>query len=394
MSRVAGQCLRKQTLRRWAHGWALSGSLAGALLTQNLLARNASAQEDTDAAETAAARALAVEGVKLADAGRCEEAIEKLTRAEKLHHALVVLGRLGECQVAQGKLVDGTENLRKVLREVLPPDAPPVLLKARERAQSVFDRAKLRIAALHITVKGLEDQTALTVMVNGQPINLALLDADRPTDPGEHLVEARAAGFFNANARVSLGAGDKQHVVIVLEPDPNAPVASTTAVANASGVPTAREPTSTVTYSSSAPESGAPVFSASTDSAAENEPDFTGAYIAWGVGGAALAVGSVFGLIAIDGKSDLDEQCPNNVCPTTSSDRLDSARGASTAATVLFVAGGASLALGTVLYFITGPSNDSPLENSAKSKSPAQARQASTPRAWIGLGQVGLSGEF
>ena len=66
------------------------------------------------------ARGLAVEGLKLADAGKCPEAIEKLMRAEKLHHSAIVQGRLGECQIAVGKLVDGTENLRKVMREPVP----------------------------------------------------------------------------------------------------------------------------------------------------------------------------------------------------------------------------------------------------------------------------------
>ncbi len=386
MSRVAGQCLRKRALRTGGHGTVRWAALAGALLSQVFFTSISAAQEDADAAETAAARSLAVEGVKLADAGRCEEAIEKLTRAEKLHHALVVLGRLGECQVAQGKLVDGTENLRKVLREALPPDAPAVLQKARERAQSVLDRAKLRIAALHIVVKGLEDQAGLNVMVDGQPMNLALLDADRPTDPGEHLVEARAPGFFGANARVNLGAGDRQSIMLLLEPDPNASVASTAGAANPGGAPAALQPAGSAMSEARLQYRDAPVFSGSTDRVREGELDHTAAYIAWGVGGAALAVGSVFGLIAIDGKSDLDDQCPNNLCPATSSARLDSARGASTAATVLFAAGGASLALGTVLYFVASPSDDGERESSA--------REPSAPRAWIGIGEVGLSGEF
>ena len=43
----------------------------------------ASAQDEPNAAETAAARTMALEGIKLADAGHCDEALDKLARAEK-----------------------------------------------------------------------------------------------------------------------------------------------------------------------------------------------------------------------------------------------------------------------------------------------------------------------
>ena len=201
---------------------------------------HAFAQEDPRAEETAAARTLALEGIKLADAGRCEEAIERLTRAERLHHALVVLGRLGECQVARGRLVEGTETLRRVLRETLPPSPPEVLLKARERAQSVFDKTKGKIGAVNIIVRGPADPAHVTVMVDGEPMNVALLEVDRPTDPGEHLIEASAPGFLGASSHVTVGAGTRQNVIIELALDPHAPVpepSTGTHVANVSEPP-------------------------------------------------------------------------------------------------------------------------------------------------------------
>src|SRR5882757_7658623 len=146
---------------------------------------------EDDAAETAAARSLAVDGLKLADAGKCADAIDKLSRAEKLHHAPIVLGRLGECQITQGKMVDGTENLRKVLREALPPNPSAALVKARERAQSALDAAKPKIAFLTIAVKGVASSAA-TITVDGQAVSSALLDTERPSDPGEHVIEAAA----------------------------------------------------------------------------------------------------------------------------------------------------------------------------------------------------------
>src|SRR5690606_6492137 len=93
----------------------------GLLLSLTALPGRAEAQS---AENKAAARALGVEGIKLANAGNCEAAIEKLSRAEALYHAPTILGRLGECQVALGKLVEGTENLNRVVREQLAPNAP------------------------------------------------------------------------------------------------------------------------------------------------------------------------------------------------------------------------------------------------------------------------------
>jgi hypothetical protein len=371
-----------------ARRWPLAALVSGLLCTLPV-----SAQEDNDASETAAARSLALDGIKLADAGRCDEAIEKLARAEKLHHAPVVLGRLGECQVSLGRLVEGTETLRKMLREAVALDAPPVVSKARERAAAVLERAKGRIGALHIVVKGPSETAGVLVNVDGQPMHAALLDADRPTDPGEHLVEASAPGYLAASTRVNVGSGDKQHVVLNLEPDPKARTAAGTAPGpDSSGAAEASVFTRVAPFN----EPGGAEQQPTPGAEGGGERDLTAAYIAWAAGGAAIAAGSIFGFMAFSDKSDLDKQCPGNVCPPGAEERLSSARSASTAATVLMAIGGGGLVLGTVFYFSAGPSSESPVARTpaartARLDSPSDVFRA---RAWVGLGQVGLSGEF
>jgi hypothetical protein len=325
--------------------------------------------EDESAADTAAARTLAVEGLKLADAGQCGEAIDKLARAEKLHHAPIVLGRLGECQIAEGKIVDGTEALRRLLREPLPPNPSPALLRAREHAQAALDGAKPKIAKLNISVKGPGE--GISVTVDGQAVPGLLLDHDRPTDPGQHVVEATAPGYLKATQQVSVGPGEMQAVALELEPDPNAPKTSgPTAEATAPG---ARPPGSQPTQ----PSLGA---APATRRAAPNR---TAAYVTWGAGAAALAAGSILGLVALRDKNDLDDRCTNNVCPPDARSQLDLAKTAGTVSTVLFGVAGAGLVLGTVFYFTAGPS------------STAETPQASfRTRAWVGVGSVGLDGKF
>src|SRR5690606_37527349 len=310
----------------------------------------------------------------LADAGRCEEAIERLERAERLYHAPVVLGRLGECQIARGHLVEGTETLRKMLREPLPPNPPEVVLAARERAQNVLDKTKAKIGALNIVVQGPDDLTQVSVTIDGQPMNVALLEVDRPTDPGDHRIEASAPGLSSASSQVSVGVGGRQRVVIALEPDPNAPPEP----ASSAPAPLAASPAPLA----SAAGDGRAAGDAASDSAL-GEADHTAAYFAWGAGGVALAAGSVLGVMAFARKSELDDECPDNLCPASTRDRLESARGVGTAATVSFIVAGAAIGLGTVLYFTAGPAEGG-----------EERAAAPRVRAFVGLGNVGLSGEF
>jgi hypothetical protein len=370
--------------RRPHVGWlpkvARSSALA-ALCAPLLVTAVAAAQEDADAAETAAARSIALEGIKLADAGHCDEAIDKLARAEKLHHGPV-------------ELVEGTENLRKVLREPLPAEPSAVLVRARERASAVLDRAKARNGALNLVVKGgPRDSAELVIVVDGQPMNVALLDADRPADPGEHLIEATAPGYFNASARVSVSMGERQSVILSLEPDPRARPAASSAQAPEHGA-AASENRNTSLFTRDPPpsEPGAAPFQASDAGDAPAKRDLTAAYVAWSAGGVAVAAGSIFGLLAFQGKSDLDKQCADNLCPDSSAGKLDSARRDSTIATVLMATGAVGLGLGTVFYFSAGPSEGSPETGTAASH--GGRKQALEGRAWIGLGQVGISGDF
>src|SRR6478736_303751 len=95
----------------------IPASMLGLFCTVAGLYTRAARAEDASAAETATARALAVDGLKLAQANNCADAVPKLERAEKLYHSTMVATRLGECYVSVGRLVEGTEILRKALRE-------------------------------------------------------------------------------------------------------------------------------------------------------------------------------------------------------------------------------------------------------------------------------------
>ena len=337
----------------------------------------ANAEEDS-AAETAAARTLAVDGLKLAQSGRCEEAIPKLERSEKLHHSAIVLSRLGECEVSQGKLVEGTEMLRKVLREPLPTSPSAALSKAYDHAQNTLDSAKPKIAGLTISVAG-PAATDLHLTVDGQVIASTLLDSELPANPGDHVIEASAPGFLKSTGRVTLSVADKKTISLRLEVDPNAPPpvpAATGDDAKVNSVPQTAQP-----------PSAPPRAPLATPVAPASPPSHAAAYVSLGVGLVGVGVGSAFGLIAMRDKRALS--CDSNVCPASARDSVDTAKRSGNISTIAFGVGGAGLLLGTILYFSVGGSSDT-----QAASVPSHFAGLSRGRAMVGPGSVQLAADF
>lgn len=331
--------------------------------------------EDASAAETAAARALAVDGLKLAQAGNCTEAVPKLERAEKLYHSAVVASKLGECYVSVGRLVEGTEILRKVLREPQPADPTPALQKALERAKTVLDGAKPKIAGLTIKVVAVD---GMIVKVDGTPVPNALVDTEMPTDPGDHKIEVTAPGFLKSGSHVSVTEGEKKTITLTLSRDPNAAVAATPSPA--------AEPAASPAQPQQA-EHGAQTTS--SPPAPPRAPNRTPAYIAYGVGGVGLVAGGVLGIMTMQKHKDLQGRCPDDVCSPADQSDIDSAKTLGNISTVAFGVGAAGVALGTILIFTAGSSS---ADHAAEPRS--RFAGLSRPRVAIGPTQIQLGADF
>lgn len=304
---------------------------------------------DPSASDIAAARQLATEGVKLADQNRCDDAVDKLARAEQLYHAPTVLGRLGECQVLLGKLVEGSENLQRVVREPLPANAPPAYVKARDRAKKMLDVAKPRIAKLIVKVVA-PAKTEVEVQLDAEPLSSALVGAERPTDPGDHVLVATAVGMKRAEEKFELEEAETKTVTITLVPDPSyKPVVP---------VPVAPKETP--------------------------KRDRTLAWAAVAVGGAGLAMGGIFGGLALGKKGSLDSQCSaDKICGLGAQSDLDAAQTLGTISTVGFIVGGVGVAAAVVLFLWPDPKPEA-----------ADAKKAVFVRPVIGPGSLGLVGTF
>ena len=313
------------------------------------------AQPTEDPNVVAAARALAVEGVKLARDNRCDEAVDKLERAEQLRHSSIVLSQLGECYIAQGRFVQGAEAMRSVIREGLPENPSEAMKAALAAAHTQLDVAKDKIAMLTVKVDAPND-AEVAVSIDGQAIPDALVGAPRPTDPGEHTLEATAPGHVPAKRRVTLEPGESDSVTLALVIDPAA-ARATAEVAGAA-----------VANAQAAKETAAPGQSTAADASG---PNYLPAYVAWGTAGGALAVGVAFGWVAMDQKADLDRVCPGKVCPPEQRARLDAAKDNGVISSVAFGVGVGAAVLGGVLFFLAG--DDEPTERAAGKARPRVA---------------------
>lgn len=318
----------------------------------------ASAASADEAGDTANARALGIEGVLLANAGRCAEAVEKLERAEALHHAPTTATRLGECEIDLGKLLRGTERLQRVVREPLAPGAHGAFALAVARAHKVLDATLPRLAKLRIAVLA-PPGTKLSITVDGEAISDAVLDTDRPIDPGSHTIRVGAEGFLSGAVTESLDEGQSKSVAVELHADPNArAIAARRATIDA--VPVAND------------------FPPTAESSRSKVP----AVLLMGTGALALGVG-IAGAVIVDQKTRaLSTGCDaNKVCPSSMQADLSAAKTWATVSTVGFIGGGALMATGLVLLLVSPASSSEPA---------AGARV----RPVVGATSLGLDGVF
>lgn len=301
-----------------------------------LIGAHASAQEQQDdPAVVGAARALAVDGVKLAQSDRCNEAIDKLERAEKLHHAPIVLTRLGECYIKLGRLVEGVENLRAVLREPLPSNPSEALSQAYADAKTLFEATNPKLASLTVNVEGAAPNADLSLSIDGRSLPSALIGTAHPSDPGEHDIQVSAHGYVTSTRKVTMTAGEEQTVTLTMTASPKS--APEHVAASADGT--------------DAKSTGAKAL---TPTAASRAPNHLPAYISWGVGAVGLGLGVGFGIAAMNNKSDLDARCPAKACPPSESGLLDTSRKNATISTIGYGVALVGAAAGVVLFVLEG----------------------------------------
>jgi hypothetical protein len=268
----------------------------------------------------AAAEALFVEGRNLMAAERFEEACPKFEASQELDPGLGTILNLAECYEKTGKTASAWAQYREAI-----PLARAAGSEDRERLAQ--DRAKLlqdRLSTL--TIRATGGDAALSVRRDGAPVQRAQLGTPIPVDPGEHVIEATAEGKQPWSTKVEVGA-DAAKVEIDIP-----------ALQAADGA---------------GPATGGDVTLDSGTASSSGSSQRMIGLIVGGVGVVGLGVGTYFGITAGSKWDDAKAGCSDfpYQCRPAALDARDSASSSATLSTIGFIAGGALLATGAVLYF-------------------------------------------
>lgn len=320
--------------------WVTAASLAGAALAVTPTAR---AQPH----DKAAAEALFTEGLRLMDAKNYAEACPKFAASYQVDQATGTLLNLAECHARSGKTASAWAEFREAASLAQKQHDTARLKKAQRRANAL----ERKLSRLQVAVSA--PAADLTVTRDGATLDPGAWGSDLPVDPGTHTIEATAPGKRAWKTTVEVASTSQVTKILVpaLEPEPAHAEKSTSSPSAGKGASGDAD---------HAPPSGAPVSSgAPGGSDAPAQGGLPGqriaalAIAAVGLGG--IAVGSVFGVKAMTAwRSALDGHCTADYqCDQEGVDLHDQAIAASRISTPAFIAGGALVAGGIILWATT-----------------------------------------
>lgn len=314
----------------------------------------ASAQEVDDTTKNAA-RELAHRAAAAYDSGDFKTAQDLFHRAYTLVPAPTLSLREARAYEKLGRLVESVEAYVRTVRTPLGAAPPDAFKQAVQQAQDELTKVRPRVPQLRIVVERAAPGDTLTVLMDGKPLQRALIGVEMPVNPGAHEISVSTSSGAGARARATLRESETQVATLRLEP----------------GMASA--------------DSGRILTDASLGRDAVADSDVgsthrTWAYVGFGVGGAGLGTGVVAGLLAANRHSSAQENCrPEGKCAPGSSGAkdVDAFRSLRTVSTVSYVLGIAGVGAGVTLM-LTAP----------------KPKQASFVRPYVGVGRVGVQGRF
>jgi hypothetical protein len=334
-------------------GHGLASSFLTALSFAGVLLVASVAHADPTEADRASARSLASEGYDALERKDYATAVDRFRHADALVHAPTIGVDLARALIGLGRYVEAYEHYELVIREGVPKGSPASWKQAVDDAQKEVADLEPRLGWIVIHVMGPLDPQ---VTIDGVDVPEGALGARRAADPGKRAVRASADGFEPSSQTVAIKEGQEQVVTLVLQ-------------------------------RSAAPH---PVAAAAAEPSPAPPPKHVSrvpAWIAFGVGGAGLVVGTVTGIIALGIHSDLADQCPTGHCQTTDdaqyksmSSDLSRYHTYGTIAGIGFGVGVAGVATGVVLL-LTGSASE-------------RTQQRATLWPVVGPREIGMAGRF
>lgn len=331
--------------------------LALALTFCPLYAAPGVAHAQTSADDKAAAEALFDQGLELMKAGKYAEACPRLESSQRVDPGVGTLLYLGECYEKLGKTASAWATFREAASAASAAGQNDRAAIGNDRAQKLMPRLLRLQLELAPELEGLD---GLEILRDGKPVARALWGTPIPVDPGEHALEVRAPGH-ETHRTTFRGEGEGKTATLRLP-----------ALKRVEGAPAdATEPAATGSGSAAVGVDATP-----SDGTAQR----TTGLVLGGLGVVGVGVGSFFGLRAIQKNKDAEESCSGSSCSTPGGvDLTNDALSAARISNVAFLAGGALLAGGVVLY-LTAP----------KQREVARLHVAPT----VGGAQLSLGGNF
>ncbi len=295
-----------------AHGRRALGAAwtAAAVL---IAAEARSAPEDADRVYEEARAAF--------DKADYEKACPLFQKYYDLQPVPAALFTLAECEARWGKPARSLTHFEAYIKQSS--GAKSTALQ-EQRTRMAYEQV-MKLTALVGKVKPLVAPGitgSVFVKLDGIPV---AVPGESPTvvEPGEHVLEMTTEDGKSVQKRFIVGAGEARTVVIGGPEDEPHKVPPPPP-------PTQGEPSSR--------RIGPPVW------------------IAGGIGVAGLAVGGLFGALALGKKSDIDAHCVGHVCDAIGKQKADSGQTLAGVSTVGFVIGLAGAATAVVLYLVLPPS--------------------------------------
>jgi hypothetical protein len=188
---------------------ATSGSAVASAAPPNATAAvSGPPPEMSESERKATARAAFLEGARLQESGKCQEALGRLETAQRFYQAPTHLLHIAQCQAATGKLVEAAETYETLSRTNLPKDAPEAFRAAQDSAKKEVAAIRPRIPTLRISVTPDPSKlSSLVVKMNGNAMPNEVLGLARPVNPGTYKITVWAAGYKEATADVEVGEG-------------------------------------------------------------------------------------------------------------------------------------------------------------------------------------------
>lgn len=327
---------------------ARSHAVFGGLIGLFVVLGGGHAQAQSSAPDKASAEALFDTALKAMKEGRYTEACPKLENSQRIDPGVGTLLYLAECYEKIGRTASAWATFREAASEA-------EASGQTKRGKAARDRiAKLEPQLAYLTIEVAESTRTLAglkVRRDGADAGLGIIGQAVPQDPGPVKVDVSAPDHESFSVTIRVQPGAHQTVLIpslaAAEPGPAtaavAPAVSAQPQAQPQAQPPANQP----------PPAPPPEPS---------HPGSTQRIIGIAVGGVGLVgigLGTYFGLHAIDKDKKADEKCSETVCQEPADfDNADAAKKSATASTISFVAGGALVAGGVLLYFLA-PSKSS-----------------------------------